>query len=67
MPPSDWPATAIRAGSISPDSGEPGFALAASSREITKLTSPGSLTRSDSSGPPGAPALSNGKTGAATT
>ena len=64
-PPSDCPDTPMRVGSMSPRSGPARFA--ASMAEITKLTSAGWLTRSLSSGPPGAFSFSSGNTGAATT
>jgi hypothetical protein len=65
--PSECPATAICDGSILPASTPFGRASRASSLVMTKLTSRGSLTRSDWVGPPGAFAFSSGNTGAATT
>src|SRR5579871_3491551 len=67
MAPSDCPATATFVGSTSPAKGPVDEALAARTRVMTKLMSPGWLTMSDSSGPPGAFSLPSGKIGAATT
>ena len=67
LPPSDCPLTAIALGSTMPSSSARWFEDVASIPDMTTLMSRGWLTRSDSSGPPGACACSRGKTGAATT